>query len=328
MRQPHRLPGRWRNGCLALLLLAASCPALAWNAAGHRLSAAIAWREMTPATREAVGTLLAAHPDQPRWLAHSKESDADYAAFLAASTWADDIKRDRRFYDEGAPPTAAQQGFPEMARHRHWHHADHRLDDGRRSGDGELDRRLPQLMRTLGDRQASVAARSYALPWLIHLVADAHQPLHLASRHDAAGTSDRGGNGLRVETPHHPRLREMSLHAYWDDLPGPPWLRGERLEATATALVHSVPDSGARRPNEEDAADVAGWIADSRQLARTVAYADVDGETPVIGERYHERARRTAERQIVLAGRRLARLLEHLIGDDVSRGTADRTGNR
>lgn len=327
MRRPSRSSSRLRHGCLAFLVLA-STPALAWNAAGHRLSAAIAWREMTPATREAVGKLLATHPEQPHWVARSKESDATYATFLAASTWADDIKRDRRFYDEGTPASAAQPGYPEMARHRHWHHADHRLDNGRRSGEGELDRRLPQLMQTLGDRQAPPAARSYALPWLIHLVADAHQPLHVASRHDDAGNSDRGGNGLWVETPLHPRLREMTLHAYWDDLPGPPWLRGERLEAAATALVHSAPDSEALGQRRAGDIDVAGWIADSRQLARTVAYADLDGEAPVIGERYHERARRTAARQIVLAGRRLARVLEHLIGDDVSRGTAKRTGNR
>ncbi|HEX5802304.1 MAG TPA: S1/P1 nuclease [Azospira sp.] len=328
MRRPHRPFGRLRPVGLVLLLLAASAPALAWNAAGHRLSAAIAWREMAPATRAAVGKLLAAHPEHPRWLARGKEADIDYAAFLAASTWADDIKRDRRFYDEGTPPSAAQAGYPEMARHRHWHHADQPLDGRGRGGDGELDRRLPQLMRTLGDRQASASARSYALPWLIHLVADAHQPLHVVSRYDATGNSDRGGNGLWVETPHHPRLREMTLHAYWDDLPGPPWLRGERLEAAATALGNSLPDSAARGRSRGDATDVAGWIADSRQLARTVAYTDLDGEAPVIDERYHERARRTAERQIVLAGRRLARLLEQLLGDDVSRGTANRTGNK
>ena len=35
-----------------LLALAAPLPAEAWNAAGHRLSAAVAWAEMSPATRD------------------------------------------------------------------------------------------------------------------------------------------------------------------------------------------------------------------------------------------------------------------------------------
>ncbi|MFC5302050.1 S1/P1 nuclease [Azospira restricta] len=308
---------RLRAAILGAVLLATSAPALAWNAAGHRLSAAIAWREMSPTARIAAGRLLAAHPDHAHWLARTQAGDADYAAFLAASTWPDDIKRDRRFHDDGAPPTAAQPGFPDMARHRRWHHADHRLDDGTRTGDGELDRRLPQLMRTLRDPRSTTGERSYALPWLIHLVADAHQPLHVASRHDDAGDSDEGGNGLWVETPLHPRLRAMTLHAYWDDLPGPPWLRGERLEAAASALLRTAADGG----EEEGTTDVARWIGESRELARSAAYAGLDDAAPAIGERYHARAQRTAQAQIVRAGRRLARLLDALLADDVSRET-------
>lgn len=301
---------------LTVLLLAASAPALAWNAAGHRLAAAVAWREMSPAARAAAGRLLAAHPDHAQWIARAKEGEADYAAFLAASTWPDDIKRDRRFHDDDAPPTAAQPGFPEMARHRRWHHADHRLDDGTRSGSGELDRRLPRLMQTLRDPRVPTVERSYALPWLIHLVADAHQPLHVASRHDDAGDSDDGGNGLWVETPLHPRLRAMTLHAYWDDLPGPPWLRGERLEAAATALPAAT-----LRETKVAAGNVTGWIAESLQLARTTAYADLDDTAPVVDERYHQRALHTARAQVALAGRRLARLLDALLAADVSRET-------
>lgn len=308
---------RLRAGFLAVLLLAASAPAAAWNAAGHRLTAAIAWREMGAATRAAVARLLAIHPDHAQWATRAKGGDADYAAFLEASTWPDDIKRDRRFHDDDEAATAVLPGFPEMARHRRWHHADHRLDDGRRTGNGELDSRLPSLLRALADRRLPAAERSYALPWVIHLVADAHQPLHVASRHDDAGDSDEGGNGLRVETPLHPRLREMTLHAYWDDLPGPPWLRGERLEAAATALLRAAPASGGAGA----VADVAGWISASRELARTVVYADLAGEPPVIDERYHERALRTAKAQTTLAGLRLARLLEALLDDDVSRET-------
>ncbi len=315
--RPGRSVGR-RLGAVALslLLLAASAPALAWNAAGHRLSAAIAWRAMAPATRAAVAGLLAAHPDYARWTARVGEGDAGYAAFLAASTWPDDIKRDRRFHDDTAVPTDVLPGFPDMARHRRWHYADVRLDDGRRTGKGELDRRLPQLAATLRDARAPTAARSYALPWLIHLVADAHQPLHVVSRHDADGDSDDGGNALWVETPLHPRLREMSLHAYWDDLPGPPWLRGERLEAATTALLDTTPADA-----RTIAAGLNAWLAEGRKLARTVAYADLAGATPTIDERYHARARRTANERIVLAGHRLAYLLDALLGNDVPRET-------
>lgn len=304
---------RRRAGLLCLLLFAASAPADAWNAAGHRLSATIAWREMAPATRAAAGRLLAGHPEYARWTAHAPAGDADHAAFLAAATWPDDIKRDRRFHDDGDAPTATQPGFPDMARHRRWHYADHDLDDGTRLGRGELDRRLPQLIETLRDARAPAGERAYALPWLLHLVGDAHQPLHVASRRD-----DAGGNRLWVETLLHPRRPAMTLHAYWDDLPGPPWLRGERLEAAATALLDAAPAG-------EVIDDAAGWIAESLALARSAAYADLDDAAPVIDARYHERALAAARTQIVRAGRRLARLLDALLpATDVPRETVSR----
>ncbi|MBW7901905.1 MAG: S1/P1 nuclease [Rhodocyclaceae bacterium] len=313
---------RRRAGLLCFLLFAASAPADAWNAAGHRLSAAIAWREMAPATRAAAGRLLADHPEYTRWTARAPAGDADYAAFLAAATWPDDIKRDRRFHDDGDAPTATLPGFPDMARHRRWHYADHRLDDGTRLGGGELDRRLPQLIETLRDPRASAGERAYALLWLLHLVGDAHQPLHVASRVDAAGNDDAGGNRLWVETPLHPRRPAMTLHAYWDDLPGPPWLRGERLEAAATMLLDAAP---ADVPAGEAVDDAAGWIAESLELARSVAYADLAGEAPAIDARYHDRALAAAKTQIVRAGRRLARLLDALSpATDVSRETVSR----
>lgn len=315
-----------RTAAAATLLLT-SLPAPAWNAAGHRLTAAIAWRQLDTDTRTAVGRLLAAHPDRERWRNHRAEKDGgtnnDYSAFLEASTWADDIRRDRRFHDADEAPTPLLPGFPDMQRRRRWHHADETPSVSKRPAypAGELARQLPRLLQTLGDRQRPPTEHAYALPWIIHLVADAHQPLHVLSRHDADGRSDRGGNELWVETPEHPRLRAMSLHAYWDDLPGPPWLRGERLERTADALIREWPVT-----TQEDGStlDVAAWIGESRELARSVAYADLDGSTPVIDEGYGERARRTARKRITIAGYRLARVLELLLAaGNVSRETAE-----
>ena len=58
-------PMNWRTAAtralLAGTLMAASAPVLAWNAAGHRLTATIAWQAMDAETRTAAGRLLAAH---------------------------------------------------------------------------------------------------------------------------------------------------------------------------------------------------------------------------------------------------------------------------
>jgi hypothetical protein len=60
-----------RLGWLAVWLVLAS-PALAWNAAGHRISAMIAWQQLDEHTRSAVATLLRQHPDFRRWQARGK----------------------------------------------------------------------------------------------------------------------------------------------------------------------------------------------------------------------------------------------------------------
>ena len=88
--------GPARRAFSILFVLAAlivSDSAEAWNAAGHRLSAAIAWRRMDDASRLAVGRLLAQHPEYAAWLARSRSAATDetsraYLAFIEASTWA------------------------------------------------------------------------------------------------------------------------------------------------------------------------------------------------------------------------------------------------
>lgn len=300
------------NGSVGRLLLIAfallaSTPAQAWNAAGHRLSAAIAWRQMDTATRYSVGAVLAHHPDYALWLKRAQTLDPAYAAFLEASTWADDIKRDKRFHNANEEATPMQPGFSSMARHRHWHHVDYPLGSrtGGHRGNGMLDRQLPRLVDNLTDPASNPAQRAIDLAWLIHLVADAHQPLHVVSRYDQAGRDDGGGNSLWIENPFHPRRSSMTLHAYWDDLPGPPWLRGERLEAAASAIVKH----GSKPPSPGTS---ALWLTESRALAENVAYAGLEDEIPTLSAEYHEKAMQTARERVALAGRRLGLLLEKL----------------
>lgn len=291
-----------------IVLLSHGATAFAWNAAGHRLTAAIAWMEMDDATRTAAARLLAAHPDHATWLARARTADAAYGAFLEASTWPDDIRRDPRFHDDGDPATPAVPGFPDMARHGRWHYVDQPLSAAHatHAGNGELPQRLTRLSTTLADGESSLAARAYALPWLIHLVGDAHQPLHTVSRYDEEGQGDEGGNRVWIDNPQSPRRRDTTLHAYWDDLPGPSWLRGDRLESAAARLNAST-------GSVQSPGTVGEWLAEGRLLAQTAVYEGLAGDVPTISPAYHERAQRIANERIILAGRRLARILESLL---------------
>lgn len=289
---------------LAALALIATLPAQAWNAAGHRLVAAIAWRQMSPAAQDAAAQLLARHPDFPRWTTHASD-DPGYQAFLEASTWPDDIRNDPRFFDADTDtPTPPLPGLTDTARHKDWHYVDV-LPDGRRRG--ELDRQIPQLANRLGNRHAPVADRVHALPWLIHLVADAHQPLHVGV-HD-----DEGGNQVSIENPLNPRFSHTNLHTWWDDLPGPPWLRGKRLEKVVDALLAG--------PDVPAGGKMADWLEESRSLARQEAYPSPGGDDPAtITVAFRDQSRALANRRLVAAGLRLGRLLEGALAG-VSRGT-------
>ena len=293
-----------RRYLFALFILLSAPRAEAWNAAGHRLVAVIAWQQLSPATRQFVSDALVAHPDHERWVAKARTADP-LAIFAEASTWPDDIRSDPRFYDAGhdiaTPPLA---GFPDTARHKTWHYVD--VDDRGQTKKGEVDRQIERFGNLLRSTR-NIDEISYALPWLLHLVADIHQPLHVGH------ADDDGGNAVDIENPFNSRLPFVSLHTYWDDLPGPPWLRGQRLEKRALRLVADHPPP---RPG-----DVPLWRDESHRLL-PAAYPDTVGSLlPIVSEAFNRQAHAIADRRIVDAGYRLGWLLETSVGARVSRET-------
>ena len=289
---------------IALLFLLFSPLAAAWNAAGHRLVAVIAWQQLSPANRDFVTQALGRHPDHERWVSKARSVESG-KIFAEAATWPDDIRNDPRFHDEGgSDPTPPLPGFPDGARHKNWHYVD--VDDQGRPVRGEVDRQIERLVRLLRST-AKNDEISYALPWLMHLVADIHQPLHTGR------ADDEGGTAVGIENPFNKRLPFSSLHIYWDDLPGPPWLRGQRLEDKARRLIAEYPAP------RQDTVDL--WRDESHRMLAS-AYPDAVGSLlPIITEDFNRRAHAIAERRIVDAGYRLGRLLEASISARVSRET-------
>lgn len=298
-----------------MLLLVASPPAMAWNAAGHRIIALVAWERLDERTKSAVTAVLRQHPDFERWQARGKGADPDLVAFLEASTWPDDIRKDPRFYSAGLEePTPTRSGFPDMERRLNWHFVDRPLEPGNRMrpSAGMIDRQLVALTATLGNPKAAIAARAYALPWLIHLVGDAHQPLHAASRYRADGQGDSGGNALTIFNPFQPRHPLTNLHRYWDDLPGPPWLRGKRLTNTVKSLSILYPPATSPGTPEQ-------WINESWLLARQYAYPPGDDTVPTISPEFHANALDIARRRVTEAGHRLAEQLRQAFQEEKMR---------
>lgn len=291
---------------LFLLAFLLPPPVLAWNAGGHRLVAHIAWQQLAPKTREEVSRLLRAHPEHGRWLKRAKESDPELAAFVECSTWADEIRKDERFYDKGkGEATPTLPGYPDMERRRNWHYVllpSAPIPENPPKS-GQLAQQLPRLGDALASRKTTDAERTYALPWLVHLVGEAHQPLHVSLRYDAESGWDLLGNQVKVNNLFNRAKAQMTLHEFWDDLPGPRWLRGDALATASRTLVNTYPAPPA-------SGDSATWIAESQQIARLYAYP---AKAPEISSEFFKESREIANRRITEAGYRLADLLNQLL---------------
>ncbi|MBS1227162.1 MAG: hypothetical protein H6R17_439 [Proteobacteria bacterium] len=302
-----------RAGQLVLLTLFFPLQAMAWNAAGHRLVACIAWDQLDQQARSEVSRLLRQHPDYERWQKrageHHPASDGGRASFIESSTWPDEIRKDNRFYSAGLDaPTPTLAGFPDMERRRDWHYVAWPLTESgearREPVSGRIDQALVAQAQALG--AGDEVSRSYALPWLIHMVGDAHQPLHTSVRIDAQGKQDRLGTALSVRNPFAARPGLTTLHAYWDDLPGPGGLRGERLDDDCRTLASAYPRPAPSTPEQ--------WLDEGWQIARRNGYPPGDESVPTISEQFNEDAKEIAKRRVAQAGYRLADLLRERLG--------------
>lgn len=246
------------------LLLALPALAQAWGPAGHRIVATLAERELTPAARKQVRTLLAVSDDRVL---------ADIA------DWADELRDDPRqhaLWRKTAPLHFVNFG-----------NSDCRyialLDcAGGRCVVGAIER----YARVLGDRSRSNVERAEALRFLVHFVADVHQPLHAGYRHDGGGNRYQ----LRIDN------RGTNLHALWDT----PvlQLRGESWRRHAARLAH------ARLPSAHG--DAPQWAEESCRATRD---AGIYPHAHRVDDAYLERMRRLAERRVREAAARLAALL-------------------
>lgn len=306
-----------RSWCslFAALCVGSGCspPACAWNDFGHMTVAAVAWPHLTPATRARVGTLLRLNPDYARWVAGIPAAQHPLTAFLRAATWADAIKHEAGYIDDGERPdaaaAAASSGYQDLREHRYWHYIDVPF-----SADGTPLPAVPEpnaatqiadFRRALANPRVPAALKSYDLVWLMHLVGDLHQPLHAVSRFSRAlPTGDLGGNHIRLCAP----PCHEDLHVFWDEA------LGQGTPRQALAVAAALPRPAAQRVADTQIAD---WVAESGALARRVVYAPPIGSgtgpyrlTPA----YRARVRQVAAQRVALAGRRLAALLNRALG--------------
>jgi hypothetical protein len=293
----------------AALTLAFAGDARAWNAHGHMLIAAVAWRELKPAIRIRVGELLKLNPDYARWTQGVPDAEKAHIAFLQAATWPDVIRSAAGYQtdsiDASGPNASRNIGYADHLVHPYWHYFNGALSaDGTPPhpvGTPNASTQIEAFTRALRSI-SSDDVKSYDLVWLEHLVGDVHQPLHAIDRTSRdAPNGDRGG-GL-VSLCSTPGCR-LGLHGYWDGALG-----SNPTTAAAIADAEALP----KAPDDQARiADDQRWLQESAIIAKNTVYAAPIG--PGLGPyaltpAYEDVARQVARGRAALAGRRLAALL-------------------
>lgn len=285
--------------------------ALAWNATGHQVIAAIAYDHLKPSTKARVDDLIRRHPDyQSIFLADAPSGDpaarARYA-FIHAAVWPDVIRNDPRFYNEDrrdAVKTPLLPGFPNMGRHTMWHYIDHPFtQDGTKllpletpNALSELERLSSALSKPVNDPANPV----YALPWVVHIVGDIHNPLHTVTRFSKDNPEgDRGGNLVFVKPG-------RNLHAFWDAALGPDPSGMSYVDRQASALGRG----------QGDGLHVSydSWVAEGVSRARSAVYtfgrtSGTQAKPIRLSGEYQKKAKELSKQLVTEAGLRLGALL-------------------
>lgn len=295
-----------------LALLGFAAPhASAWNGTGHMTTASIAYDNLSPKTKVGVDALLARHRDYALWMSEMPAGYADKGrwAFLKASTWPDEVRKtpdDRPSWHYIDLPVVAPGYTPDPA--------------AVAVPTPNAETQIAAETALLTAKTASDGDRAVALCWVEHLIGDVHQPLHDSTLFSAQFPhGDRGGNdetlapdsvtGDPLETAANPH----KLHALWDDLLG---ATRDPVEIARIAASLEAPAYGRSTfPQLALHKTVHEWAQEGSILAQRYVYVNETLPMTPAGDQkaeatlppgYLAAAHQVADRQIALAGLRLA----------------------
>jgi hypothetical protein len=282
------------------------------------VAAYIAYKKLRPAVRARADDLLRRNPYYVEWErtipAAASGAEKRLWIFMQAATWPDEIKaRDSGYIEDGTDKgmrpdgesSSQNIGYGDKLRHRYWHFV---VKPFTRDGSSlppiptpNAQDRIHLFRAVLASTTESDDLKSYDLTWLLHLVGDVHQPLHVATR-VSASQPDGDRNGSLVRLCYAPCKDE--LRAFWNTILGP-----ETTVTSAASLAKTLPSPGAAGAA---VLDEAIWVHESFELAQSQAYQPPIGAGPgpfILTPAYRANAKSVAREQIALAGARLANVL-------------------
>ncbi len=209
----------------AALVTAVPSPVFAWGKTGHRVVAAIAEPQLSGLAR-----------------AHVQEILGGGESLDEAANWPDEMRSDpSSFWQKTATP---------------WHYVTlNGIIYDHAPAEGDALEALNHYRDVLRDPKATLAEKQTALRFIVHLVGDLHQPLHVGK------CCDRGGNEVKVKW----FGRDLNLHSVWDSA----LVDEEQLSFTEMAAKLD------RHTSPQDVIDwwdinPRDWISESAQIRETI----------------------------------------------------------
>lgn len=238
--------------------------AFAWGQTGHRAIGAIAENHLSKKAKKQMEKLL------------GKESLA------MASTWMDEIRSDDAY---------------DYTHDWHWVTIPYGTTyaETQKNPDGDLIEAIERMKCTLKSDTASSESKTKALRFLVHLVGDLHQPLHVGN-----GT-DKGGNDVKVKF----FWEKSNLHRVWDS----GLIEGKEL--SFSELTSELDRADKEDIERWQKGSVVDWAVDAQALHPQV-YDFEDAEK--LGYEYSYQNWPLVQQQLLKGGLRLAAVLNEVFG--------------
>lgn len=242
---------------------------LAWGPTGHRVIAEIAQRNLKKKANKQVSKLLDNYP-MAYW-----------------SVWADNIKSDTT----------------DRWKHTYiWHYVNIPGNLSRNEMEQAVNKvkqanvysEIPRLCDIIKNRDSSTNEKREALYFLIHLVGDLHQPMHIG-RED-----DLGGNKITVYWFGKP----TNIHAVWDSN------IVEHEKYSYTEYSEILNKLSKKEKKEVQSGTLVDWLFDTYQITNEI-YSSIENEEK-LSYNYPYKYKTRMELQLQRAGLRLAMILNQL----------------
>ncbi|MTG97893.1 MULTISPECIES: S1/P1 nuclease [Myroides] len=252
---------------IAILFTMQTTEVFAWGTTGHRVVSEIAERNLTKKAKKEISKII------------GKQKLAYW------SNWPDFLKSDPswKFSDSwhyvNLPGNLDRAAFDEELA---------------KSTDENLYKRTLLLIEELKSDKLSLVERQQKLYFLIHIIGDAHQPLHIGR------LEDLGGNRVKVEWFRKP----TNLHSLWDSA----LVDFDKYSYTEYATVLDVHSK--EYNNNLTKGSLEDWLFDSYSMANKL-YDSVE-ESESLSYRYHFDHKDDVEIQLLKGGLRLAQVLNEI----------------